>query len=276
MEHHEPPAPISGPLVVSWLGHELPQIRAGASAEGRIACENSGTTAWPGGVDGTLSLSYHWLDAMGNPVVWDGLRNTLRRPVEPGVRLELPLSLRAPIPPGRYRLAVDIVDEGRLWFAELGSPPLEVQVEVLSRLPRRALAVRVAGGAEGNTEKALAAQEEPLVEEEEAEAIAYLGRGCLPAPNWSRLVLDMHEEGYGIVAGPIDARFGPLRRRPLVLGPWEPGRSQPPSPGRPLLCPSIVKGIKVDWDAPVRGLPAVLRPAGEPWLFDERFELRAR
>ena len=275
MERYEHPAPPDGPLAVRWLGHELPEVRAGAAGEARIACENAGTTAWPGGVEGTASLSYHWLDTMGNAVVWDGLRNPLRRPIEPGERLELPLLFRAPVPPGRYRLAVDIVDEGLSWFAELGSPPLDLKVEVRPRIDRRALAVSSTdlGSA---TEKALAAQLEPLVAEDEAEAIAYLARGCVPGPGWSRLVLDAHEEGYGIVSGPIDTRFGPLRRRPVELATWEPERRKPPAPSRPLLCPSIIKGLEVEWADPVRGLPAAMRPYGEPWLFDARFGLQAR
>lgn len=32
--------------------------------------------------------------------------------------------------PGRYALRVDLVDEGVKWFESLGSPPLEVALEV--------------------------------------------------------------------------------------------------------------------------------------------------
>ena len=40
-------------------------------------------------------------------------------------RCERELAVRAPIPPGRYRLAVDLVEEHRFWLAELGNTPLE-------------------------------------------------------------------------------------------------------------------------------------------------------
>jgi hypothetical protein len=275
MEPYESPPVPSGPLVVRWLGYELPELRAGARAEARVALENAGSSAWQGGERGTVRISYHWLDEMGNPIIWDGIRNRLKRPIEPGDRLELPLALRTPIPPGRYRLAVDLVDEGRCWFAELGNRPLELPVDVLPRLARRALAVRLTRPDE-ETERALAAQLEPLASEDEAEAIAYLAPGCLPGPDWSRLVLDAHEEGYAVVAGSIDARLGPLRRRPPELAPWAPGAGRVPAFARPLLCPSVVGGVDLDWEEPVRGLPAAARPREEPWLYDGRIELRVR
>jgi len=38
--------------------------------------------------------------------------------------------VRGPIPPGRYRLALDLVDEHRFWLAELGNFTPELEVEV--------------------------------------------------------------------------------------------------------------------------------------------------
>ena len=118
--------------------------------------------------------------------------------------------------------------------------------------------------------------EEPLVPEDEAEAIAYLGPGVVPAPDWSRRVLDAHAEGYAVVGGSIDAGGGVLRRTPRALAPYAPGTGRNPAFVHPLLCPSVVRGVQPEWVEEVEGLPAARPPADEPWLYDGRIELRAR
>ena len=94
---------------------------------------------------------YHWLDPLGNPIVWDGTRTALPRDVAPGETVELELAVTAPRPPGRYRLAFDLVEEHRFWFAEVGATPLEVEVDVAPRIAERALEVLVHGGADPAT-----------------------------------------------------------------------------------------------------------------------------
>jgi hypothetical protein len=274
MERAQPREIPGGPLAVRWLGYELEEIRAGTIGRITVSLENAGTAAWRGDERGTVRASYHWLDELGNPIVWDGIRTQLGN-VAPGQALQLSLPLRGPLPPGRYRLAIDLVDEHRCWFAELGNVALELPLTVLPRIARRALAVRV-DGADADTLQALAAQEEPLVAVPEAAAVAHLAPGCLPAPDWSRRLLDAHEEGYAVVAGSIDARGGLLRRHPEELKPWAPGGGRIPGFSRPLLCPSVVAGYEPQWVEAVRGLPAALAPAEEPWLYDGRIVLRAR
>jgi hypothetical protein len=274
MERAEPHEVPAGPFAVRWLGYELGEIRAGTLTQMRVSLENAGASAWRGDELGSVRLSYHWLDELGNPIHWDGIRTQIGQ-VEAGRRLEPTLSLRGPLPPGRYRLALDLVDEHRCWFAELGNVPLELPIAVLPRIARRALAVRVEG-ADGETEQALAGQREPLVPEREATALAYLAAGCLPSADWSQRLLDAHEEGYAVVAGSIDARAGALRRRPQELRPWAPGAGRIPGFSQPLLCPSFVMGLEPEWAEAVRGLPAARAPKDEPWLYDGRIVLRAR
>src|SRR5437867_4288557 len=50
-------------------------------------------------------------------VVFDGLRTPFAAPVAPGDTVTIRATVRAPRHPGRYRLAWDIVQEGRLWFS---------------------------------------------------------------------------------------------------------------------------------------------------------------
>ncbi len=250
----EHPVP-AGPLAVRWLGWELREPpRAGKLAYAELALENAGATAWRG-----IELSYHWLDDRGNAIVWDGRRTELGD-VEPGRQLELEAPVSSPIPPGRYVLAFDLVLEGRYWFSELGNPQLELELTVAPRIGRR-LAVQ------GVT---VESQQEPLVPLHEAEAVAYLVDGCEPAPDWSRRVLDAHQEGYALVGGSIDAGRNPR------LAPWSERSGRNPSFGSPLLCPSVVKEVVPNWTAEVEGLPAATAPDEEPWIYDGRVRIRAR
>jgi hypothetical protein len=259
-----------GPLAVRWLGLDLEEVRAGAVVQATVALENAGTAAWRSAGDAQgVRVGYHWLDELGNPIVWDGWRGSFDAPVPPGERARCSLPVLGPIPPGRYRLALDVVDEGRTWFSELGSPMLERDYDVGARIPR-ALAAR------GGDAKALAAQEEPLVPEGEASAVAYLADEVAPAPDWSHRVLDAHQEGYGVVAGSVETESGLLRRRSKELEPYSPGSGRIPGFGHPLVCPSVVKGVEPDWLEPVAGLPAARAKELEPWLYDGRITVRLR
>src|SRR5665213_803977 len=112
----------SGPLVARWRAFEYVSIEAGALHQATAEVENAGSATWrTRGPDEGLFLAYHWLDERGNAIVWDSPRTPLERAVAPGETLRQQLPLRGPIPPGRYRLAVDLVEEHRFWLAEIGN-----------------------------------------------------------------------------------------------------------------------------------------------------------
>ena len=245
-----------------WLGYRLPELRAGAEATVEVVLRNAGTATWRARGNLGVKLSYHWLDDRGNAIVWDGPRVDFGGPVAPGDEVEVELRVRAPHPPGRYRLAFDLVEELRFWFAEVGSAPLELDAEVRPRIDERRLAVVVRGGADAETTAALAAQEEPLVEADPA-ATAYLVSGAVPIADWSRRILDAHAEGYAAVGGSIETRDRALR-------PWAPGGGRNPAFSHPLLLPSLLGGLE---PGEHEGLPAYV-PDGEPALFDGRIRLR--
>src|SRR5918999_5518146 len=157
----------AGPLAVRWRELRLGEVRAGAVAVAEVEVENAGGATWRSSEGAGVLLSYHWLDPFGNAIVWDGIRTAFPGVVGPGERARIEMRLRGPMPPGRYRLALDLVDEGRVWFEEVGNAPLEREVDVAPRI-ERALAVR------GGDPTALAEQEEPLVDEADAAALAYL------------------------------------------------------------------------------------------------------
>lgn len=258
------------PLAPHWVGCALEPPRAGTATVARVTVENAGSATWRSVGDDGLQLAYHWLDPLGNPIVWDGERTPLPRPVAPGERLEVEMHVRAPRPPGRYRLAVDLVEEHHFWLEEVGCPPLELDVEVASRIARRRLAVVVHGGDDPLTSAALAAQEEAVVEED-AEAVAHLVAGAVPDPDWSRRVLDAHAEGFAAVGVAIVPDGAPLgrRREASRLAAWAPG-GRSPRFGEPLLLPSLLTGLGPTTHL---GLPAY---DGEDGIFDGRGVIRLR
>lgn len=259
----EHPVP-AGPLAVRWLAYELPVLRAGTRATARVRVQNAGSAHWRSHGREGVQVASHWLDTLGNAIVWDGERTPFAEPVPPRAVVDVDFALECPRPPGRYRLAVDLVEEHRFWFAEVGSHQLELPVEVEPRIAARRLAALVHGGAHPATTEALAAQEEPIVAGDEA-ATAHLVAGAVPAPDWSRRLLDAHAEGWAAVGPRVVRAGGRIRRlRPAnELEPWSgPGRN--PSFERPLLLPSLVAGLE---PGEHRGLPAW---AGHGGLYEGR------
>jgi len=261
----------AGPLAVRWGERlDVPLLRAGALSVARLELENAGSATWVPDGPRRVCLGYHFLDELGNPIVWDGLWTRLPGTIEPGQRAKAEVNVRAPLGRGRYRLAFDLVADNRLWFSEVGNPQPEVVADVQPRISRRALAVR------GADDGALDDLEEPVVDESEAEAIAYLARGCMPAHDWSRRVLDAHAEGYAAVGGSIEVMGSLMRRGPGELEPWAPGSGRIPGFAHPLLCPSVLLELEPQWAEGIAGLPALVPPADEPWLYDGRIALRVR
>ena len=224
---------MPAPLAARWPYWSLGTPRAGALTIARAAVENAGSVTW--GAD--IAASYHWLDEHGNAIVWDGLRTPLPSPVAPGKRVSLDIIVRAPIPPGPYRFALDLVAEHRAWFSEIGEPGPELAVGVLPRIEGAELA---------------------------QESTVHLPPGAALDPAWEERALGLHAEGYAVVAGAIAAP----RRLRRALAPWAPGAGRVPGFAYALLCPSILDGIEVERVPDVEGLPAFRPPGLEPWIYD--------
>jgi hypothetical protein len=241
------------PLVPLWRESTLGPARAGARTTARLVLENGGGATWRSRGDEGLQLSYHWLDTHGNAIVWDGTRTAFPRPVAPGQTVAVDLTVDAPRPPGRYVLRFDLVEEHRFWLSEVGIATIDVDVDVAPLISERRLAVVVHGGPDAGTDTALAAQEEPVVTDEPA-ATAHLVGGAEPAPNWSRLLLDAHADGWAAVGAAVVPVGGPLERRRAerALRTWAPG-GRNPRLDAPLLLPSLVDGLE---PGERRGLPA--------------------
>jgi hypothetical protein len=189
---HRVPA---GPLGVRWLAYDLEQPQAGAVGSATVEMENAGTEPWRG-----IALAYHWLDDLDNAIDWDGLRTPIER-LEPSDRVAIAALVRAPMPPGRYRLAFDLVLEGRYWLSEIGNEMLAADVGV---------GPRDAGA-----------------------AVAHVPPEVEPATDWYQLVCAAHAEGFAAVGGAIESRERALR-------PYRPRGGRNPSFSEPLVCPSLL------------------------------------
>src|SRR4051794_32119734 len=196
-----------GPLAVRWLDWTLGEMQAGATGSVRVELENTGSVRWRKGI----RMGYHWLDERGNPLVWDGERTEIPH-LEPGERGSVDARVRAPIPPGRYRLSLDLVAEFRAWFSELGGTALEADVEVEPR-----------GG----------------------NARAEFPDRVVPARGAQERIGATHAEGYAVVAGAIQWEGGLRHPRPRTLDPYKPGAGRIPGFPHPLLCPSVLEGVEL-------------------------------
>lgn len=249
-----------------WLAYEVPEQRAGVTTKARIRLQNAGTAPWRSRGREGVQLAYHWLDPLGNAIVWDGSRTAFPEAVQPSDEVELEVSLAAPRPPGAYRLAFDLVEEFRFWFAEVGSATLDLPVDVSPRIDARRLAVCIHGVADSALQAALAAQQEQLVTEDPV-AVAHLVPGSAPAADWSRLLIDAHAEGYAAVGPALDVEARGDRKR---LAAWAPGGGRNPRFSDPLFLPSLLVGLE---PLEHHGLPAY---AGPDRLFEGRAVVRLR
>jgi hypothetical protein len=98
------------------------ELRTGEVHLIEVTVTNTGQVTWKPGGEAPFHLAYHWLDAESDAVlIFEGLRTELPHAVRPGERVTLRARVQAPPQPGRYRLAWDMVQEGRLWFSIKGS-----------------------------------------------------------------------------------------------------------------------------------------------------------
>jgi SAM-dependent methyltransferase len=118
---------LQGAYDVDYVSLDAP---AAAAAATTILCTltfvNRSWRTWPP----PILASYHWLDPKGSVVVQDGTRTPLPRPVAAGDTCEMTLRIDTPSQPGRYLLAVDLVEEGVTWFSEAGAPMLRRTLKI--------------------------------------------------------------------------------------------------------------------------------------------------
>jgi hypothetical protein len=108
----------------------LPTFVGGLTYTIPVPVTNSGTSAWNATGANLVDLAYHWHDATGATVVWDGARTALGADVAPGATVTVNLKVTAPAAAATYTLSFDLVREGVSWFQFLGSAPLRIAATV--------------------------------------------------------------------------------------------------------------------------------------------------
>lgn len=110
---------------------ELPEtLQPGTPYRLPITVTNTGLAPWPVSGPSPVRLSYHWLDAAGRMVVWDGARTDLPRDIAPGESVSLNALVVAPPQPGTYLLQWDLLQENVSWFSARGVTGPAVPVRV--------------------------------------------------------------------------------------------------------------------------------------------------
>ena len=109
----------------------LPSLIAGGTYDVPLVLKNAGAAAWNAAPPNNINVSYHWSNAAGQTVIWDGTRTPLAANVEPGASANVTLKLGTPRDPGSYTLTIDLVREGIGWFATFGATPYRVPATVV-------------------------------------------------------------------------------------------------------------------------------------------------
>jgi SAM-dependent methyltransferase len=124
------PPRLQGAYDVDYVSLDAPA--AAAPATTLLCALTLGNRSWRTW-EAPIFASYHWLDRQGAVVVQDGARTPLPRAIAPGATCAMTLRVETPPAPGRYTLAVDLVEEGVTWFSEAGAPMLRRSVMVSAR-----------------------------------------------------------------------------------------------------------------------------------------------
>lgn len=93
-----------------------------------VTVTNVSPLTWPAGGSSKLSLCNAWL-AEGD-ARWRDAEVGLPHTIRPGESADLLLTVHAPEDAGSYVMELDLVQENVAWFADKGSPPAQVRVEV--------------------------------------------------------------------------------------------------------------------------------------------------
>jgi hypothetical protein len=96
-----------------------------------LRLKNAGQKRWSSEASPPVFLSYHLLDGEGTLIRFDNPRTRLPGNINPGRQVSLNLRIRSPLEAGSYRLELDLLREGEGWFADGGSPTLDIEVEVI-------------------------------------------------------------------------------------------------------------------------------------------------
>jgi len=118
--------PLTVPLAATYQAQVPASMGAAADTSVSVTVANTGDETWelwgpPLNIigRGQVALAYHWYDATGAVVVWDGVRSSLgaaATQVRPQQTAAATARIRAPERTGAYTLRLALVKEGVEWF----------------------------------------------------------------------------------------------------------------------------------------------------------------
>lgn len=124
-------SPVAGAYDATYAVKEAPAaVAPGVAFHVVVEVLNRGWQTWSSDGPAPMFISSHIEDGRRQPVLRDGPRTPWPHLVEPGQRCAVNVAVQAPPRPGRYRLLIDGVHEGRTWFSEAGVPPLVIDLDV--------------------------------------------------------------------------------------------------------------------------------------------------
>jgi len=103
---------------------------SGQTATVPVTITNTGSGVFPTTSGQPVNLGYHWSDASGKLVLWDGVRTKLPADLAPGASVQLQASVTPPPNGGTFTLRFDLVQEGVAWFSAKGNPTGDLRVNV--------------------------------------------------------------------------------------------------------------------------------------------------
>jgi hypothetical protein len=106
----------SATLLATYQATPPASAPAGTAITVPVTVSNAGTDAWTTTGANPVNLSYHWVDAAGKAVVWDGARTKLTGDVAPAAAQQLVATIVTPTTPGTYILQLALVKEGVAWL----------------------------------------------------------------------------------------------------------------------------------------------------------------
>jgi SAM-dependent methyltransferase len=126
-------APVPPAARRALISADVPAtLPAGLVTPLRVNVHNASDRDWVQTAEQPLNVGNHWLDADGDAIVnWDDGRVRLPGRVGAGESADVYLPLHPPATAGRYRMQIDVVQEGAHWFEECGSEPLDCPIEVV-------------------------------------------------------------------------------------------------------------------------------------------------
>jgi hypothetical protein len=119
----------NGPRVTLTTGTSKLKAPHGKKVVLDVDVENVSPEATPSG-KGVFGMSYHLLSDSAGVLKHDNDRTWILKPLDPGERRRIPVTVTAPEDRGQYIVEVDLVWENVMWFKDIGNPTATVKLLV--------------------------------------------------------------------------------------------------------------------------------------------------